>query len=152
MSSNELEVAIPPAPQDSITETEVAETTGASGGNPADTLRTIVNQTESIEENLDDDSQSDAEANIILIAHPANQRLGTRFRLAQGNQINIGRSPDGAICLQEVPSVSRFHATVRYDRGDITIEDHESTNGTYINDRRVISRSILRSGDRFQGA
>ena len=150
MSSNELEVAIPPAPQDSITETEVAETTGASGGNPADTLRTIVNQTESLEENFDDDSQSDAEANIILIAHPANQRLGTRFRLAQGNQINIGRSPDGAICLQEVPSVSRFHATVRYDRGDITIEDHESTNGTYINDRRVISRSILRSGDRFQ--
>jgi diguanylate cyclase (GGDEF)-like protein len=39
---------------------------------------------------------------------------------------------------------------VRYDRGDITIEDHESTNGTYVNDRRVISQSVLRSGDRFQ--
>lgn len=150
MPSKEIEAADASGMQDPITETEAGEVSSSGESNPADTLRTIVHQTESIDEDSNEDSRSVAEANIILIAHPANQRLGTRFRLSQGSQINIGRSPDGAICLQEVPSVSRFHATVRYDHGDITIEDHESTNGTYVNDRRVISQSVLRSGDRFQ--
>ena len=33
---------------------------------------------------------SDAEADIILIAHPDSQRLGSRFRLSPGSTLEIG--------------------------------------------------------------
>ncbi|HEU4647211.1 MAG TPA: hypothetical protein VFS80_16780, partial [Burkholderiales bacterium] len=52
----------------------------------------------------------EVEADIILIAHPDNQRLGSRFRLSPGSTLEIGRSPTVGISLPEVMSISRKHA------------------------------------------
>lgn len=92
----------------------------------------------------------DVEANVILIAHPENKLLGTRFRLSPGAAIEIGRSPAAEISLPEVLSVSRAHARLRYESGVVTLEDLNSTNGTQLNDRPLNGRGPLRSGDRFQ--
>ncbi|HUI90633.1 MAG TPA: FHA domain-containing protein [Chitinivibrionales bacterium] len=47
--------------------------------------------------------------------------------------VTIGRDPANAICLSH-PLVSRFHATFTADgRGRFVIEDHGSTNGTFVN-------------------
>lgn len=55
-------------------------------------------------------------------------------------EIKIGREASGAHAIQ-VPStfdkVSRWHATMRWHDGIVTIEDHDSTNGTYVNGQRL---------------
>jgi diguanylate cyclase (GGDEF)-like protein len=93
-----------------------------------------------------------AEADIILIAHPDNQRLGSRFRLSPGTTLEVGRSGSVGISLPEVMSLSRKHARLRYSGPVVTLEDLGSTNGTYINGKPVHGRAVLRSGDRFQTA
>jgi diguanylate cyclase (GGDEF)-like protein len=92
------------------------------------------------------------EANLILIAHPEGKRLGTRVRLTPGASIEIGRAPASEISLPEVLSISRQHARLEY-RGDrVSLADLGSTNGTYVNGRRIEGPTVLRSGDRFQVA
>ncbi len=90
------------------------------------------------------------EANIILIAHPDNARLGTRYRLVSGSTLEIGRADSVEISLPEVRSISRSHARLRYQGRKVTVEDAGSTNGTFVNDQRVDGPALLRSGDRFQ--
>jgi diguanylate cyclase (GGDEF)-like protein len=94
------------------------------------------------------------EANVILIAHPENRRLGTRFRLSPGSRAEIGRSHSVEISLPEVLSISRQHALLEYRGRNVTVSDLGSTNGTYVNGDQIAPRSaaVLRSGDRFQVA
>jgi diguanylate cyclase (GGDEF)-like protein len=91
-----------------------------------------------------------AEANIILISHPQNKNIGRRFRLAPGQGLEIGRSPQAEVTLPEVPSVSRNHARLEYQGGVVILRDLQSTNGTAVNDRLIDRPTVLRSGDRFQ--
>jgi two-component system, cell cycle response regulator len=95
---------------------------------------------------------AEVEADIILIAHPENQRLGSRYRLSPGSSLEIGRSASVGISLPEVMSISRKHARLRYLGPSVTVEDLGSTNGTYVNGLPVRGRTALRSGDRFQTA
>jgi diguanylate cyclase (GGDEF)-like protein len=96
--------------------------------------------------------QIETEADIILIAHPENQRLGSRYRLSPGTTLEIGRSGAVGISLPEVMSISRKHARLRYVGSAVTVEDLGSTNGTYVNGQPIHGRTVLRSGDRFQTA
>lgn len=90
------------------------------------------------------------EAGLILIAHPQNQMLGTRFRFRPGSTIILGRAKSADVSLPEVSSLSRRHARLKYRTESVTIEDLGSTNGTYVNGHRIEELTILRSGDRFQ--
>ncbi len=90
------------------------------------------------------------EANIILIAHPQNQMLGTRFRFRPGSTVVLGRAKTVDISLPEVSSLSRRHARLTYRVETVTLEDMGSTNGTFVNDQRIEQPVVLRSGDRFQ--
>jgi diguanylate cyclase (GGDEF)-like protein len=94
----------------------------------------------------------EVEADVILIAHPESQRLGTRYRLSPGTTLEIGRSAAVGISLPEVMSISRKHARLRYMGPVVTVEDLGSTNGTYVNGQPIHGRTVLRSGDRFQTA
>lgn len=109
-------------------------------------------ETTSRERALRDSPQVQLEADVILIAHPENQRLGSRFRLSSGTTIEIGRSATVGISLPEVMSISRKHARLRYSGRVVTVEDLGSTNGTYVNGQPVHGKVALRSGDRFQTA
>ena len=95
-------------------------------------------------------SEPEVEANIILIAHPENRMLGTRYRLRPGSSIEIGRSPAAEISMPEVLSISRTHARLDHRGSEVVVEDLGSTNGTYINDQPIREPSVLHSGDRFQ--
>jgi FHA domain/Protein of unknown function (DUF3662) len=60
----------------------------------------------------------------------------------------IGRSDDGEIVLLD-PSVSRAHAVVEVRAGEAIVRDLGSTNGTYLNGRRI-ETGILRDGDELR--
>lgn len=61
----------------------------------------------------------------------------------------IGRGKDCAVVLQDV-SVSRIHAKITQDdAGRVLVEDLRSSNGTYVNDRRVDLQE-LQHGDRIR--
>lgn len=87
---------------------------------------------------------------LILIAHPDNEGLGSRTRLEVDAPVTIGRDPTCEIAFPEVPSLSRFHARVTYSNDGVVVEDLRSTNGTFVNDRRVTEAVGLASGNRIQ--
>ena len=60
----------------------------------------------------------------------------------------IGRSAEGEIVLVD-PSVSRAHAVVEVASGGATVRDLGSTNGTYLNGRRIETGS-LHDGDELR--
>lgn len=61
------------------------------------------------------------------------------------NIVTIGRLPDNLLVLDH-PSVSSHHACVFADGEQFVVEDLQSTNGTFVNGRRV-SRRALSNGD-----
>lgn len=68
---------------------------------------------------------------------------GCRFKLNRG-RMTIGRSPKADISIGD-DRISRIHCVIEWRDDTITIEDKGSTNGTYI-DARKVSRSTLQPG------
>jgi len=62
-----------------------------------------------------------------------------------GGPIVIGRLPGCGVVLDDT-NVSRRHAQVALDDGDVVVTDLGSTNGTFVNGRRV-TRSSIHPGD-----
>jgi myosin heavy subunit len=65
--------------------------------------------------------------------------------LLNKSSISIGRGPDCDIRLRS-SSVSRYHAVLRINHDAVILEDRNSTNGCYVNGRRV-TRQLLKDGD-----
>lgn len=63
----------------------------------------------------------------------------------------IGRLPDLALCLPS-PSVSKLHAEITLQGEQLLVRDMGSTNGTFVNGRRVQDETGLNSGDLLQFA
>lgn len=57
----------------------------------------------------------------------------------------VGRSPGSDLRLP-VAGVSRRHAVLRVSDGGLTVEDRSSTNGTFVDDRRIEGGSPVRPG------
>lgn len=73
--------------------------------------------------------------------------VGERFYLERP-EVTIGRDPESDIFLNDV-TVSREHARLVIDGGDVTIVDAGSLNGTYVNNE-VVAEAVLKSGDSVQ--
>jgi len=67
---------------------------------------------------------------------------------AIGRKARIGRSEESEIVLVD-PSVSRAHAVVEIDAGEAVVRDLGSTNGTFVNGRRIEAKP-LRDGDELR--
>ncbi|WDZ84997.1 FHA domain-containing protein [Micromonospora cathayae] len=70
---------------------------------------------------------------------------GARFRLRAGALV-VGRAPTADIVLDD-PHLSRRHAVVRLAGDVVTLNDLGSTNGTWLNDRRISDLEPLTDGD-----
>lgn len=62
-----------------------------------------------------------------------------------GLMVTIGRTPDNVLAIDN-PAVSSHHACVFRDGDRFVIEDLDSTNGTFVNEKRV-KRHTLQNGD-----
>jgi nitrogen-specific signal transduction histidine kinase len=72
---------------------------------------------------------------------------GSRFEL-QHDVVGLGRDSSNVVQLHDT-EVSRQHAEVRRNGGVFTLTDLDSSNGTYVNGRRI-RRHVLASGDQVQ--
>jgi hypothetical protein len=83
---------------------------------------------------------------------------GQQFRVVDGpsagrellvdHELTIGRNEIDQGNLGNDPEISRRHARLRrLDSGEITIEDLGSTNGTFVNGKRIESPRVLAPGD-----
>ena len=62
-----------------------------------------------------------------------------------GGVVTIGRQPDNLLRIDN-PIVSGHHARIFWENNHYVLEDNESFNGTYLNNRRV-SKAVLQDGD-----
>jgi pSer/pThr/pTyr-binding forkhead associated (FHA) protein len=62
-----------------------------------------------------------------------------------GGVVTIGRQPDNLVQIDN-PAVSGHHAKIYWEGDHYIIEDIESFNGTYANNRRI-GRAVLKDGD-----
>jgi hypothetical protein len=63
-------------------------------------------------------------------------------------RLTIGRRPGNDIALSDDRQVSRVHAVLERVGGDWTlVDDGFSSNGSFVNDRRISARERLRDGD-----
>jgi hypothetical protein len=73
---------------------------------------------------------------------------GMEFPL--GSEVTVGRAGGCGVLLTDDTFVSQLHARVfRRDR-DLFVEDLGSTNGTFLNGRKVSTPLTVRKGDRIQ--
>jgi hypothetical protein len=71
--------------------------------------------------------------------------LGQVFELGRQSALSIGRAKANAIVVNDV-SVSSEHCRIRPEDGHFVLHDLKSTNGTFVNERRV-TRHVLQEGD-----
>jgi signal transduction histidine kinase len=85
-------------------------------------------------------------AQLTVLVGP---QVGHVYALGQP-VVTLGRAADVDIRLQYT-AVSRAHARIHLlSGGRVDLEDLNSSNGTFINDQRVVGRRALRNGDRVR--
>jgi len=70
------------------------------------------------------------------------------FRLKSGTIKTVGRAPRADFIL-DVALVSRLHCRLTAGDDNLEVLDLESTNGTFVNDKRV-DKAKLATGDRLR--
>jgi EAL domain-containing protein (putative c-di-GMP-specific phosphodiesterase class I) len=83
----------------------------------------------------------------LLECAPAGQPA--RVVSINANPFSIGRSPETSLSLAN-PSVSKLHAELVYQDNVLWVRDLQSTNGTFINGRRVVDPVRLAHDDLLQ--
>lgn len=81
----------------------------------------------------------------ILETDPAGRAT---FRIPVGAVKTIGRST-GAEFMLDAPLVSRLHCQLSATDDTLEVKDLDSTNGTFVNDKRITSAK-LQAGDRLK--
>jgi pSer/pThr/pTyr-binding forkhead associated (FHA) protein len=61
----------------------------------------------------------------------------------------IGRAPECELHLAD-RKVSRRHAILVLGRDSLIVQDDDSLNGTWVNDRRILDPVVARGGDRIR--
>jgi pSer/pThr/pTyr-binding forkhead associated (FHA) protein len=68
---------------------------------------------------------------------------------ALGPQSVVGRDPTAAVNLVD-EEVSRRHALISVDEGRAKVEDLGSSNGTFVEARRISAEAVLQQGQRMR--
>lgn len=82
----------------------------------------------------------------LKIVEPEETR-GRTYEL--GDELTVGRAGGCQVILDDT-YVSQLHARVFRREGSLYVEDLGSTNGTYVNRRKVTAPIAIRRGDRVQ--
>ena len=83
---------------------------------------------------------------VLQTSEPEGSQL--TFRLSLGSIKTVGRST-GADFILDRALVSRLHCRLTASEDSLEVVDLESTNGTFVNEKRV-DRATIASGDRLR--
>ena len=83
---------------------------------------------------------------ILQRSEPSDE--GVTFRLRAGAVKTVGRAPRADFVL-EAALVSRLHCRLTATDDGLEVVDLSSTNGTYVNDKRI-KKATLAAGDRLR--
>jgi pSer/pThr/pTyr-binding forkhead associated (FHA) protein len=86
---------------------------------------------------------------LTLIFQFEDLEIVTVRPLSGNDQLEVGRLPDNDVVVDH-KSVSKHHASLHWDdeRKECTVEDHGSTNGTFLNASLMVRRPTrMRDGD-----
>lgn len=83
-----------------------------------------------------------------ILHNPDSEAGPITFRVFPGATKTVGRAPRADFIL-EAALVSRLHCRLEAGEHNLEVIDLESTNGTYVNDKRI-ERARLTSGDRLR--
>lgn len=78
---------------------------------------------------------------LVCVAGP---RAGESFGIAPG--LTVGRDPGRGVAVTDDTALSRQHATFEIAGGAVTLVDNGSSNGTWVNGRKI-DKADLRAGD-----
>lgn len=90
------------------------------------------------------DPATDAHQFTLLISEKGGAERRQTF---QGDEITLGRVQGNDLVLPK-GNVSKRHARILYREGRFIVADLNSTNGTYVNRRRIAQATIIREDDR----
>ncbi|MGH9057585.1 MAG: FHA domain-containing protein [Acidimicrobiales bacterium] len=83
----------------------------------------------------------------LVVLEPA-ARKGHEFPLSE--ELTVGRAAGCGVSLPDDTFVSQLHARVFRHDGAFYVEDLGSTNGTYLNKKKVSTPSSVRKGDKLK--
>jgi hypothetical protein len=83
----------------------------------------------------------------LVVVTPGDHK-GVEYPL--GDEVTVGRAGGCGVLLAEDTFVSQLHARVFRRDGDLYVEDLGSTNGTYLNKKKVSAPMPIRKGDKVQ--
>jgi pSer/pThr/pTyr-binding forkhead associated (FHA) protein len=83
----------------------------------------------------------------LKVLEPA-ERRGRVYDLS--DELTVGRAGGCQVALNDDNYVSQLHARVFRRDGQFYVEDLGSTNGTYVNRKKVTAPIAIRKGDRLQ--
>jgi hypothetical protein len=83
----------------------------------------------------------------LVVVEPA-ERRGQEFALA--DELTVGRAGGCGVPIPDDTFVSQLHARVFRRNGQLYVEDLGSTNGTYLNKKKVASAVAVRKGDKLK--
>ena len=83
----------------------------------------------------------------LVVVEPA-ERRGQEFDL--GDELTVGRAGGCGVALPDDTFVSQLHARVFRRQGELFVEDLGSTNGTYVNKKKIGGAVAVRKGDKLQ--
>lgn len=87
-----------------------------------------------------------SEHNVVLLVINGAMK-GHKYILKGMGEISIGRDQDMNVCISDDDFVSRKHARIVYEADNYSIEDLNSTNGTYVNREKISRKTRLCDGD-----
>ncbi|MDD5306938.1 MAG: GGDEF domain-containing protein [Deltaproteobacteria bacterium] len=90
---------------------------------------------------------ADATEDALVLIYPPGPNMGKKYEL-QGKLVNVGRDPNNHLVIDS-DSVSRRHARFTFEGGRRLVTDLQSTNGTYVNDKPILTQ-ILENGDQVK--
>lgn len=85
---------------------------------------------------------------LVMICDTETNVAGTIEYVLDRPAFTIGRSSANDIVLQQ-SVVSRRHATIRYVDERYVLQDSQSTNGTFVNERLIVDTYSLKDHDRI---
>lgn len=82
----------------------------------------------------------------LVVVDPAESSLDAGETIPLSTYTTVGRGPDNALVIDD-SFTSSSHAEIVREGEDWLVRDLGSTNGTFVNERRVRGQAWIRSGD-----